>query len=551
MNIEFAKRLNGREKKKSNNSVRDDGTKVNPFLLLVSVVLFLAIHNVTIVNSDVITENVNCFDSRVHRNFTNEETLNKSEVLFLGQSFEKSEKNDGCTSMVAAFVPLDGTYISTMGGEFVNTFFVDPRPASGCDECNGFSSLTIRTKDVRFLPFPEEGCCNSGGLRTVCQDFVAVQMDLEGELSFSVPFSGNCVATGENNIENTSQIPIAVFEGNYECSGDVGWVAEVKCRESRFTGTSKQGGVSGILSCNLIESPDNSGTLPPSLGVSISGFCSKFFDFCNSSIDGTGCNITAHITSSPEKTNPPFFDFSSFPQVGDSCGSGAEFDRVGFAAALCWGLRDDQGSVFLERNTTGQIIAQLKSTDDVLTFNDFEGIEEDIQKATIRLLKQSNFVRDRKEDESVSEYLEFLKNQGQEEVAVPCECDLIGKDGIHTFDDLPLFESVTINGNKVFRPVYYTVEVTNATSDEVTDVDKEETKTLYFTSNVITNLRPDREAPFRTHKISLTPFFEITMKERVANDLLRVGPEESGNINYKDEEQAVLSWLDDLKTKEV
>lgn len=121
--------------------------------------------------------------------------------------------------------------------------------------------------------------------------------------------------------------------------------------------------------------------------------------------------------------------------------------------------------------------------------------------------------------------------------------------GKFSFEDIPVFEMVSNGANSSFRPIYYTIKVTNAQSDEIDvnvfiegDPSSIVINPLYFTKGSENNIRSDAADPITQNDIVLSPLDGISTKMDLAANL-------SGTAtvnNYKPIEDRVVSFLNDL-----
>lgn len=198
----------------------------------------------------------------------------------------------------------------------------------------------------------------------------------------------------------------------------------------------------------------------------------------------------------------------------------------------------------------GTLKVRLKSTQQVETLTG-----DDIQQATLQLFNQAGHIQPQRVDESDEDFRQRLTSS-RSLVDQCINCDLTGKDGRFTFEDVPMLETVTTGGSTIFRPAYYTVEVTDAESEEVelasemseqdsnnTGVDPT-TNTLLFTNELAGNIRPDPQEPFVEKEIALTRIDEIGKKEKLVKDLSKIGPN-----NYSVVEGKVQQFLEKVKSE--
>ncbi len=156
----------------------------------------------------------------------------------------------------------------------------------------------------------------------------------------------------------------------------------------------------------------------------------------------------------------------------------------------------------------GSITVQLSSSKIVATKDN-----NDIQQASVTLFKQTGFIRAKKPDETEKEFEAFLKDHGRTQVSSK-KLKPIDK-GRYDFLELPIFDTTSTGASTSVRPIYYTVEVTNAETEEIVpDIDDkggitgDKTETLYFSNSSNINIRPDIDIV----KASLLPFDGIGVK---------------------------------------
>ncbi len=147
---------------------------------------------------------------------------------------------------------------------------------------------------------------------------------------------------------------------------------------------------------------------------------------------------------------------------------------------------------------TGSIKGRLNATQPIETADGNE-----IQHATVDLFKQNSTVRPQNSDETVDEYIEFLKSEGG--VVFKSVEVLPSDNGNFSFEDIPVLDSESDD-------IFYTIEVSNASSDVVDPDDMDMTRTLIFARNVLPNLTAEADGPFTVHEILLSPLEIISVK---------------------------------------
>ncbi len=193
----------------------------------------------------------------------------------------------------------------------------------------------------------------------------------------------------------------------------------------------------------------------------------------------------------------------------------------------------DLGGIPKNPTLQGTIKGEVNSALPVVTIDD-----NDVQIATVRLFNQRGFVRGQKSEETDEDFKAFLELKRANRTQVGADKKITADDkGLFSYEDISIFES-TSSG---VRPVYYSVEVTDAQSEEIEINNVTEgtvTTTLFFTSNVAFNLRPD----VIVNEIKLTPFDGIGTKMELANSLSGTNTVN----NYKQIEARVIRFLDNL-----
>lgn len=188
-----------------------------------------------------------------------------------------------------------------------------------------------------------------------------------------------------------------------------------------------------------------------------------------------------------------FFSFFSISAVTDCAPIGCEdmFCNIGQCLLINGQFDLGAGGTSIMQDNTGRITGELRSAVPIVTTDG-----NDIQNATVELFRQDSAVREQNPDETIDEYLKFLDEQGRtleksKEVKP-------GDNGSFTFEDLPISDS---ESNEIF----YTIQVTDASTEVVDPVDSSMTGTLNFAKNVLPNLNAEAEEPFTVHDILLTP----------------------------------------------
>lgn len=229
-------------------------------------------------------------------------------------------------------------------------------------------------------------------------------------------------------------------------------------------------------------------------------------------------------------------------QLTDGCiDLGEELRGAGATSFdLTFDLQDKSTSLDLPK---GEIKGQLKSAEEVGAIDG-----NDVQNAMVTLFKQDRFLRDQKPDETDIEFEAFLIEQGREQVGSPAVITPNDIGGF-SFKEIPLLETFSTGGIEALRPAYYTIEVTNAWAEEITDVDTTDgivvgtnTAVLHFIDETVVNVRPDTSDPVKNNEISLAPFDGIGAKMELAKTLSTI------SVNYADIEGAVEIFLNELIT---
>lgn len=179
----------------------------------------------------------------------------------------------------------------------------------------------------------------------------------------------------------------------------------------------------------------------------------------------------------------------------------------------------------------GQLRGYLDSTLPIATHS---GVN--VEKATVVAIPQRQYIRDQEPGESEEDYEAYVAGQltGETNTAHLASADA----GKFLFNGLPLAEPVSTGSIRFNAPVYYTVQVTQAESEEIDlDVMDGSTVTVYFTSAVTHNLKARFDNP-PDHEFLLAPLDAITAKNALAIELTRRGPE-----NYAPIEAQVQTFL--------
>jgi len=191
----------------------------------------------------------------------------------------------------------------------------------------------------------------------------------------------------------------------------------------------------------------------------------------------------------------------------------------------------------------GKFFGHLVTSQPVVTPTD-----DKVTLATLRLYRQSSYIRSQRENESAEDYEIYIDAQ-KKTLVKQCQCDLKGKTGHFSFDDLPAFDFDNVNGQKIYRPVYYTLEVAAAETQEIFldtvidgDVSTADTTTLYYANRRISNLSLSTTEPAIEHSISLDPFDGLGTKRALAIQLS--GPKTK--TLYKPIEDQVIAYLDSV-----
>jgi len=189
---------------------------------------------------------------------------------------------------------------------------------------------------------------------------------------------------------------------------------------------------------------------------------------------------------------------------------------------------------------TGTVKVYLQSSQALALPDDGRTFET----ATLKLVEQnSGVVRQRLPTETYNEYREYLLSEDRTVVGefMICEPD---SDGTFCYENVPLYELKGVAGEITWVPLLYSVEVSNASTLELVDLDNdsEATTTTYFGNNAKVNVRPDPDNDTETHVIELDPLGDIGKKENLVDALSLLSPH-----NYVVPENLVQDYLNKLE----
>ncbi len=176
-------------------------------------------------------------------------------------------------------------------------------------------------------------------------------------------------------------------------------------------------------------------------------------------------------------------------------------------------------------------------------------VDDGIDEAVVTLYRQDGFVRDELNGETSQEYNEFLRTRERTQIGSPRHVTKKSNSRV-SFDSITLFDRAIGAGPGAYRPTYYTIEVTNAETDETDPnrdpVDPAFTVKTIFPSSTLRNVRPtpqSTEFPIPETIVELTPADVFISKLYIIEALALASP----NNYYSIEIDDALPWVTALK----
>ncbi len=194
----------------------------------------------------------------------------------------------------------------------------------------------------------------------------------------------------------------------------------------------------------------------------------------------------------------------------------------------------------------GEIAVKLRSSLD-LTMPDPAQDPRSIERATATLYLQAGYVRAQRAGESDTDYRSYISTLERSPVGKPIVVTA-AYDSLVSWKDVASNQLVEAGGSSMWQDLYYTVEITEAETDELdlnqdnNPLDPNLTVTTFFTGGAKYNLKPDLAAPIDEHRIEVTPFDGIGTKEGLVTSLSKICPD-----NYTTPENLVQLYLNQLK----
>lgn len=182
----------------------------------------------------------------------------------------------------------------------------------------------------------------------------------------------------------------------------------------------------------------------------------------------------------------------------------------------------------------GTIKGTVDTNADLLTLS---GVK--VEEAKILLIPQRGPIRDQGVGESDEDFASYVQSQLQRFDAIEFALSTNNL-GEFEFENVPAFFQAGISSARVYRPLYYTLEVTNAESAELNLPEDGTFSPIYFTNATRHNVRASLDSPPQVDLL-VNPLDAIGNKLKLIAALTEIGP-----THYLETEFEVADYLQEV-----
>jgi hypothetical protein len=167
--------------------------------------------------------------------------------------------------------------------------------------------------------------------------------------------------------------------------------------------------------------------------------------------------------------------------------------------------------------------------------------EDNVDEAKVTLYRQDGFVRDQLMSESAEEYAAFLATRRRTQVGATVDLTRNMNSRV-TFNELELFTRAPEAGKGAYKPSYFTVEASNAATEEE-DVNTGLPVRTLFTSGVTRNIKPNLSEPPLETVVEVDPADVFIAKLQLLESIAVSCPNHYADPELND----MLPWVTMLK----